>query len=229
MSLRSRVRTWWRAVVRGGEMSRQVQEELAFHIESYAAELEGRGMAREEALRRARAELGSVAARREDCRRAWGAQWFDELRGDVRYALRMLGRSPGFALLAVGSLALGIGVNTVIFTAAQHMLLDRLAVPYPGELRLLEWLQPSNNGVVADLWGWWDDHSDGNSVSTSFSYPVYEQLRRQNKSMEELFAFKPLGGQTVTVNGKAGSAGCGDGQRQLFFRSWTDARGGKTD
>ena len=56
---------------------------------------------------------------------------------------------------------------------------------------------------MADLWGWWDDHSDGNSVSTSFSYPVYEQLRRQNKSMEELFAFKPLGGQTVMANGKA--------------------------
>ena len=202
MSVRSRVRTWWRAVFLGREMSRQVQEELAFHIESCAAELERRGLPRDEAMRRARAELGSLAARREDCRRAWGARWFDELRGDVRYALRMLARSPGFALIAVGSLALGIGANTVIFTAAQHMLLDKLAVPHPEQLRLLEWLQPSNNGVVVDMWGWWDDHSDGNSVSTSFSYPVYEQLRRQNKSMQELFAFKPLGGQTVTVNGK---------------------------
>ena len=82
------------------------------------------------------------------------------------------------------------------------MLLDRLTVPHPEQLRLLEWSQPTNNGVVVDMWGWWDDHSDGNSVSTSFSYPVYEQLRRQNKSMEELFAFKPLGGQTVTMNGK---------------------------
>jgi predicted permease len=203
MSLRSRVRTWWRAVFRGGEMSVQVSEELAFHIENYAADLERRGMSRAEAIRLARAELGSLTARREDCRRAWGARFFDELLGDLHYATRMLRKSPGFAAIAIGSLALGIGANTAIFTAAQHMLLDRLSAPHPEQLRLLEWLQPSNNGVVVDMWGWWDDHSDGNSVSTSFSYPVYEQLRRQNRSMEELFAFKPLGGQTVTANGKA--------------------------
>jgi len=203
MSLRSRIRTWARAVFRAGELRRQVSEELAFHIESYAAELERRGMARDEALRKARAKLGSLVARREDCRRAWGAQFFDELRGDLRYALRMLARSPGFAAIAVGSLALGIGANTVIFTAAQHMLLDKLAVPHPEQLRLLEWLQPTNNGVVVSMWGWWDDRADHTSVSTSFSYPVYEQLRRQNRAMQELFAFKPLGSQTVTVNGKA--------------------------
>ena len=208
MSLRSRVRTWGRAVFRAGELRSQVSEELAFHVESYAAELERRGMTRDEALRRARAELGSVAARREDCRRAWGARWFDELTGDLRYALRMLGKSPGFTAIAVGSLALGIGANTVIFTAAQHMLLDKLAVPHPDELRLLEWSQPTGNGVVDDLWGWWDDRADKTSVSTSLSYPVYEQLRRQNQArnekqpLDELFAFKPLDGQTVTVNGK---------------------------
>jgi predicted permease len=202
MSLRSRIKTWWQAVFRAGDLHRQVSDELAFHIESYAAELERRGISREEAMRRARAELGSLAARREDCRRAWGAQFFDELAGDLRYALRMLAKSPGFALIAIGSLALGIGVNTVIFTAAQHMLLDRLAVPHPEHLRLLEWIEPTDNGVVNEMWGWWDDNADRTSVSTSFSYPVYEQLRRQNRAMQELFAFKPLGGQTVTVNGK---------------------------
>jgi len=202
MSLRSRVRTWWRAVVRGGEMSRQVNEELAFHIESYAAELERRGIAREEAQRRARAELGSLTARREDCRRAWGARFFDELFGDLRYGLRTLKKSPGFAAIAIGSLALGIGVNTVIFTSAQHMLLDRLNVPHPDELRLLAWSQPTNNGVVDSMWGWWDDGAGNTSVSTSFSYPVYEQLRKHNHSMEDVFAFKPLGEQTVTANGK---------------------------
>ncbi|MEA2257265.1 MAG: hypothetical protein QOJ51_90, partial [Acidobacteriaceae bacterium] len=142
MSLRSRVATWWRAVTAHEALDRQVEEELEFHIESYAEDLMRSGFPREQAMRRARAELGSVAVGREKCRAAWGARFVDELRADLRYALRMLLRSPGFAAVAVGSLALGVGVNTVIFTAAQHMLLDRLAVPHSEQLRLLKWTQP---------------------------------------------------------------------------------------
>jgi predicted permease len=153
-------------------------------------------------MRRARAELGSVAAEREKCRAAWGSRFVDELRADLRYALRMLARSPGFAAIAIGSLALGIGVNTVIFTAAQHMLLDRLAVPHPEQLRLLEWTEP-HGGVVESMWGWWDDSPGGEQTSTSFSYPVYQQLRKQSSAMESLFAFKGLDRQTVTVDGHA--------------------------
>ena len=156
MSLRSRVATWWRAVAKRDALDRQVEEELEFHIESYADDLIRSGVPREQAMRRARAELGSLAVGREKCRAAWGSRFVDELRADLRYALRMLMRSPGFAAVAVGSLALGIGVNTVIFTAAQHMLLDRLAVPHPEQLRLLGWTQP-NDGVVESMWGWWDD------------------------------------------------------------------------
>ncbi|MEA2260716.1 MAG: hypothetical protein QOJ51_3541, partial [Acidobacteriaceae bacterium] len=103
---------------------------------------------------------------------------------------------------AVGSLALGVGVNTVIFTAAQHMLLDRLAVPHSEQLRLLKWTQP-HGGVVENMWGWWDDSSSPGETSTSFSYPVYQQLRKQSSAMESLFAFKPLDRQTVTVDGHA--------------------------
>ncbi len=141
-------------------LDRQVQEELEFHLESYAEDLMRSGVPREQAMRRARAELGSVAAGREKCRAAWGSRFVDELWADLRYALRMLGRSPGFAAIAVGSLALGIGVNTVIFTAAQHMLLDRLVVPHPEQLRLLEWTEPQD-GVVESMWGWWDDSPGG--------------------------------------------------------------------
>ena len=134
MSLQSRVRTWGRAVFRAGELRRQVTEELAFHIESYAAELERRGMLRDEALRRARAELGSVAARGEDCRRAWGAQWFDELCGDLHYALRILRKSPAFTLIAAGSLALAIGANSTIFAVGRQILFGRVTVPHPGAI-----------------------------------------------------------------------------------------------
>ena len=139
MSLRSRVRTWWRAVTRGADIDAQVNEELRFHIESYAEDLMRGGIQREEAMRRAKAELGSLPAGREKCRQAWGTRWFDELRADLRYALRMLAKSPGFAAIAVGSLALGIGANTAIFTITRQILLDKLDVRKPEELRLFAW------------------------------------------------------------------------------------------
>lgn len=202
MSLGSRIGTGWRAVMRRGEVDAQVSEELRFHIESRADDLMRSGMARAEAERRARAELGSVAAARENARQAWGTQGWDEVGDDVRYALRMLGKSKGFALIAVGSLALGIGANTVIFTAAQHMLLDRLDVPHPEQLRLLSWSEP-RNGVVESMWGEWDDLPGGGEVSTSFSYPVYEQMRRENRSLADLFAFKNFGRMVATIDGRA--------------------------
>ncbi len=202
MSLMSRMITWGRAVTRRGRVDAQVDEELQFHVEHYAEDLVRGGMKREEAVRRARAELGSLAAARENCRQAWGTRWWDELRADLRYALRMLGRSPAFTAIAVGSLALGVGANTVIFTAAQHMLLDRLAVPHPEELRMLAWSE-SPDGVAQEMWGWFSSLPGGGEESTSFSYPVYQQLRSQNRAFADIFAFKNYDRMTVTVDGQS--------------------------
>ncbi|HTD55144.1 MAG TPA: permease prefix domain 1-containing protein [Silvibacterium sp.] len=68
MSLNSRIRTWWRAVTRRAELNDQLDEELRFHIESYTEDLMNQGLPREEAMRRAKAELGSVTAVRENSR-----------------------------------------------------------------------------------------------------------------------------------------------------------------
>lgn len=202
MSIRSRLRTWVRGVFRRAELDRQVSDELQFHIESYAEDLMSSGINPVEAMRRARAEFGSVAARREDCRAAWGTRFLDTSIADLRYAFRMLARKPGFAFIAVGSLALGIGANTVIFTAAQHMLFDRLNVPHPEQLRLLQWSE-AHPGIVPELWGDGEDVPGVGQKCTCFSYPVYEQLRKQPGDMESLFAFKPLDRQTVTIDGRA--------------------------
>src|SRR5579859_409890 len=201
MSLGSRMRTWWRASAQPHRLNRQIHDELEFHIQSHAEDLIRKGMEPAEALRRARAELGSISAGRENCRAAWGTRFFDELFADLRFTARMLRKSPAFTAIAIGSLALGIGANTVIFTVAQHMLLDRLSVPHPDELRLLWWTEPVH-GIVKDMWGWFDMNQSGGQSSTAFSYPVFQQLRRDNRVLEDLFAFQPLNGQTVTVNGK---------------------------
>lgn len=201
MSVNSRVRTWWRAVRHEDVVGAQVEEELRFHIESRAEDLMRGGMSRDEALRRAKAELGSVAAARENSRQAWGTRWIDEVRGDLRHAIRLLANSPGFALIAVGSLALGIGANTVIFSAAQHMLLDRLDVPHPEQLRLLEWSEPQD-GVVQAMWGSSDGEPGGGQRSTSFSYPVYHQLRKANQSLADICAFKEPQRMAATINGQ---------------------------
>jgi predicted permease len=202
MSLSSRMRTWWRALTHREEVDQQVSEELRFHVESYAEDLMRGGLSREEAIRRAQAELGSVAAARENARQAWGTRWLDEIGGDVRYALRMLGRSPGFTAVAVGSLALGIGANTVIFTTAQHALLDRLHVPHPEQLRLL-W-NTDNQDVAHSFWGWFDQGGPGGkSETTSFPYPVYEQLRNENHALAGLAAFKNSFPLTATIDGQA--------------------------
>ncbi|MGA7258252.1 MAG: ABC transporter permease [Terracidiphilus sp.] len=202
MSLQSRVRTWGRAVFRAGELRRQVTEELAFHIESYAAELERRGMLRDEALRRARAELGSVAARGEDCRRAWGAQWFDELCGDLHYALRILRKSPAFTLIAAGSLALAIGANSTIFAVGRQILFGRVTVPHPEQLRLLQWVG-DDNGIAKGMWGEFAPGPGGSgTLAPIFSYPMYHHLRAANRELEDLVAYAE-DSMNATVHGDA--------------------------
>lgn len=201
MSLRTRIRTWWKAVRKPAQLDGEIEDELAFHIESYALDLMQTGLPREEAFRRARAELGSVSLQKENCRASWGTRAWDELCADIRYATRMLMKSPGFAAIAIGSLALGIGANTIIFTVTKAVLLDRLAVPHPEELKLFNWTG-KGNVVVEGSWGNWDEH-DGRMTSTSFSYPVYQQLRKNNHVLQDVAAFKNFGRMTASIDGRA--------------------------
>jgi predicted permease len=180
-------------MTRRSRLDREMQSELEFHIESYAADLMRGGLSREEAQRRARIELGSIPAQKEKCRESLGLRLWDDLLADLHYGLRMLRKAPGFTAIAVVSLALGIGANTIIFTFAKEAMLDTLAVPRPGSLRLLALQISGDNSVVNDLWGSFYPLPGGATETTSFSYPVYQIMRQQNRSLEDLFAFKELG------------------------------------
>ena len=202
MSFASRIRTWWKAISRQEQLNHEIEDELAFHIEAYANDLMRSGLPSEEAFRRARIELGGLSIQKENCREAWGTRAWDELRSDLRYATRMLAKSPGFTAIAIASLALGIGANTIIFTVTKAILIDRLAVPHPEELRLFA-LTQGEKGVVHSSWGEFNQTPDGKMQSTSFSYPVYQQLRKNNRTLRDIFAFKDFGRMTATIDDKA--------------------------
>ena len=118
---------------------------------------------------------------------------------DVRYALRQLRKSPGYALTALLTLALGIGANTAIFTVAKKVLLDTLPVRDPQQLRLLTWVS-GHERPMPPVWGDVGPTDGGGLRSTAFSYPVFQELSKRTDAFEDLIAFKDLP-MTVTANG----------------------------
>ena len=110
------------------EVDGGLAEEMAFHIAERTDELVREGVAPAEARRRAQLEFGSVARVAEDTRSAWQFGWVEEFFSDLRYAARGLRREPGFLATAVLSLALGIGVNTAIFSLTVEFLLSNPSV-----------------------------------------------------------------------------------------------------
>ncbi|GGG97555.1 ABC transporter permease [Silvibacterium dinghuense] len=200
----SQATSWLCAVVGRGRLEQEMDEELAFHLECRMEDLIARGMVPEAAARQARIEFGGVTMHKEEMRASLGLRLWDDLRADIRYAWRMLAKSPVFTAIAIASLALGIGANTAIFTLAKEMLLDQLHVPHPQELRLLWWTAPHDN-VVHSIWGNLNKEGD-RTASTSFTYPVYRELEEQNRKQgvfDQLFAFKGIGEVTTTVDGQA--------------------------
>jgi len=179
-----------------------MEAELAGHLELLAADLERAGHSPKEAARRARIALGSPVAHKDQMRGSLGLRWLDEGAADLRYGARRLRRSLGFTAVASISLALAIGVTTSIFSLAKQILYERLAVERPAELRLLAWTGTRKHVAVHSVWGDYS-HLDGDRVTSSaFSYPVYELLKSRNREMEELFAFKGMGGN-ATIAGQA--------------------------
>jgi predicted permease len=140
---------WWKRFSRRTQMEAQLEKELSFHLEQHTAQLIDSGIAPEEARRQARLALGGPEQVKENCRDARGTRWLEDFLQDTRYALRTFRRNPGFTLIALLILSLGIGATTVMFAVINSVLLRPLSYPQSDRLLTLH----ASTEQIGELWG----------------------------------------------------------------------------
>jgi predicted permease len=161
-------------------------EEIKTHLELEADELKSEGLSEDEARWKARREFGNVRLTQE--RFYLKSRWetLDKLLRDLRFGLRSLLQSPGFAATAILTLALGIGANTAVFSVMNAVLLKSLPVSDPDRLVYLRTSNPPQDTGTIDS-------------NETFSYPVYDALRKQTGGLSPVIAYVPLSGSKVAV------------------------------
>jgi predicted permease len=137
-----------RSIVRRRQVDRDLDDEIQYHLEVQVEERVAAGMDRDEARRVVLRGFGEVVRAKEQCRDARGVNAIDSAGKDLRYAARVLRRSPAFTVVAVLTLALGIGANTAVFSLVDGILLARLPYTAPQELVSITGTYP-NGGLAA--------------------------------------------------------------------------------
>ena len=123
LAMLRKISSRFRALFQRDALDREMRDEMALHLEQATQRLMGRGLTAAEARDVARREFGNVAVLQEEARDARGARWIESLAADVRYAIRHFSRTPVTAITLVLVLALGIGVNSLIFSVLQSFIL----------------------------------------------------------------------------------------------------------
>ena len=136
----------WRPLFRRARMEQELDLEIQFHLDQQAAEHVAAGMGADEARAAALRSIGGVIRVKEACRDSLGVRLTDDFRQDVRFAVRTLARAPGFTSAALLSLALGIGLNTAIFTLINSLLFTPLPYPEADRIVMVLSVPPSDPG-----------------------------------------------------------------------------------
>ena len=165
-------------------MLNDLDQDIRDHIERETQDNIERGMPPEEARYAALRKFGNVTQVKEETREVWSVVWLEHLLQDARYGVRTLRKSPGFASVAIFTLALGIGANTTIFSVIDATLLKPLPFPQPDRLMLV-W---ETSGKAHENW---------NAVSA----PNFWDFERQSKSFERMAIFDAGRGYNLSPTG----------------------------
>lgn len=171
----SRLKKRLRALLRRGAMERELDEELRYHLEHEIEQNMAGGMTSEEARYAAMRSFGGVEQAKEQCREARGVRLIEDLWKDISYGVRMLRKNPGFTLVAVLTLALGIGANTAIFSVVNAIILRPL--PYNDAERL--------------VWIWGNNEQLGVKQGYLSSADIFD-FQRQSTQFESVAAWTTL-------------------------------------
>ncbi|HTK51836.1 MAG TPA: ADOP family duplicated permease [Gemmatimonadaceae bacterium] len=179
----------WSNLVRRQQRDHDLDAELRAYVDLLAAEYERSGLAPDFARRRALVETGGIEAVKDATRDAWAGNALATFSREMRYALRTLRRAPGFLAIAVGTLALGIGGATAVFTVIKGSLLRPLpAAADPDRLVTIERVDPTT--------------AASESGYPVFSYPDYLDLRARSTALSGIAGFD---GTSLTVKDSSGS------------------------
>ena len=188
MSRSRRILSRFRNLFRNNRVEEELAREVASHLVLLADDFERRGMSPEEARLAAKRAYGGVEQAKQAHRDERSLLWIEQTVQDLRYALRMFARSPGFAAVTILTLALGIGANTAIFSVIDAVMLRALPAEDPQRLVVFSWSshqRPKLRGH--SMYGDCDD--DDHTRDCAFSVPFYEALRSRTATFSGVAAF----------------------------------------
>jgi macrolide transport system ATP-binding/permease protein len=216
-----RLRYW----LESDKRSEALREEMELHLAEKAAELQADGMTPERARAEARRRFGNVGIKHEESREIWIKRFWSELGQDVRYGCRTMAANKAFSILAVLSLALGIGANTAVYSLMESILLRSLPVADPESLVVLNWHSPppfnASKQWVHVMHGvqglaWPGDKST--MVSGMFPYGAFETLRAENPVFSTLFGYFNGLHRNLSIRGQAATTANAEYVTSEYFR-----------